>query len=513
MVMRVPALLWAPCLLVGLAGTWELAGRPPDYEVDVRAPASYADEWVFNHAGKDKPPACCVAISGGGIRSAAFGMGVLHGLHEKGLLERVDAVSAVSGGTYTLSWLLLQPYYANLKDGLAPAETFTRMFEEKGDFQKRLEAQASLLEEVTTPVAAVWTPTIDQLFRAFFFMAPDPKQVNHGSLRQGYREAIQWTFHGLPATGRHDRLAVRNRAKYTPTDYAVFANWSVVDPVAFPDLARFARRHALPSFIFNTTLRVDRSHRGLLWATVFELTPLRMGVESYGYADWNALSGPEFRGVRTVNLAPGISGAALSGALQPTGGAARGAVRGLNLDLGYFIPTMTKKKPPFIYLSDGGHSENLGLYSLVRRRCRSIIVIDGEHEPEAAPSDRFSFASYRDLKTRVCQEDGIDVTVPAIDEQTFSSSRPVLKGTIEYGPEGESADLLYVKLALGRPWPGDLPSEVRTHAERDRVFPHDPTTNQRFSPEQFRAYRKLGHWMVVRHAEAFASVGRPSERR
>ena len=30
-----------------------------------------------------------------------------------------------------------------------------------------------------------------------------------------------------------------------------------------------------------------------------------------------------------------------------------------------------------IELSDGGHFENLGLYELVRRRCRLIVVIDG----------------------------------------------------------------------------------------------------------------------------------------
>ncbi|MEP6962200.1 MAG: patatin-like phospholipase family protein, partial [Acidobacteriota bacterium] len=37
-------------------------------------------------------------------------------------------------------------------------------------------------------------------------------------------------------------------------------------------------------------------------------------------------------------------------------------------------------KDRYIYLSDGGHFENLGIYELVRRRCRFIIAGDGEQD-------------------------------------------------------------------------------------------------------------------------------------
>jgi predicted acylesterase/phospholipase RssA len=39
-----------------------------------------------------------LALSGGGFRAAAFHLGVLRGLDQRGLLDRVEAVSAVSGG-------------------------------------------------------------------------------------------------------------------------------------------------------------------------------------------------------------------------------------------------------------------------------------------------------------------------------------------------------------------------------------------------------------------------------
>lgn len=42
-----------------------------------------------------------LALSGGGIRSASFQLGVLQGLASAGLLKYVDYVSAVSGGAYT----------------------------------------------------------------------------------------------------------------------------------------------------------------------------------------------------------------------------------------------------------------------------------------------------------------------------------------------------------------------------------------------------------------------------
>ena len=46
-----------------------------------------------------------LALSGGGIRSAIFGLGVLEALKEQSLLEKVDYLSTVSGGGYIGAWL------------------------------------------------------------------------------------------------------------------------------------------------------------------------------------------------------------------------------------------------------------------------------------------------------------------------------------------------------------------------------------------------------------------------
>src|SRR3984893_2581666 len=45
-----------------------------------------------------------LALSGGGIRSATFNLGVLKALHELGVLKHVDYLSTVSGGGYIGAW-------------------------------------------------------------------------------------------------------------------------------------------------------------------------------------------------------------------------------------------------------------------------------------------------------------------------------------------------------------------------------------------------------------------------
>ena len=41
------------------------------------------------------------------------------------------------------------------------------------------------------------------------------------------------------------------------------------------------------------------------------------------------------------------------------------------------------EKEAWINLSDGGHIENMGVYELLRRRCKFIISIDGEADPQS----------------------------------------------------------------------------------------------------------------------------------
>ena len=48
---------------------------------------------------------CGLALSGGGIRSATFNLGIVQGLARHRLLTRFDYLSTVSGGGYIGAWL------------------------------------------------------------------------------------------------------------------------------------------------------------------------------------------------------------------------------------------------------------------------------------------------------------------------------------------------------------------------------------------------------------------------
>ena len=55
----------------------------------------------FTNAQARQAPLVGLALSGGGVRSATFALGLLRGLAAQGLLRRVDYLSSVSGGGFT----------------------------------------------------------------------------------------------------------------------------------------------------------------------------------------------------------------------------------------------------------------------------------------------------------------------------------------------------------------------------------------------------------------------------
>ena len=76
---------------------------PPDYSTSDERETRLKAFWAAVHGLKGKRSALC--ISGGGIRSATFGLGILQGLARCGLLDKFDYLSTVSGGGYIGSWL------------------------------------------------------------------------------------------------------------------------------------------------------------------------------------------------------------------------------------------------------------------------------------------------------------------------------------------------------------------------------------------------------------------------
>jgi hypothetical protein len=142
-----------------------------------------------------------------------------------------------------------------------------------------------------------------------------------------------------------------------------------------------------------------------------------------------------------------------------------------------------------VYLSDGGHLENLGAFELLRRRCERIIICDAESDPEI----RFGALSRLIRYARVdlgCNIE-IDLDRLRLDESGVSAGHCAI-GTIHYG-NGERGELLYVKLSVT----GDESETIREYRATHPRFPHESTTNQFFTEAQFEAYRHLG-WHIAK---------------
>jgi len=83
--------------------------RVPIAEIsDATLKLDYAHERQFL-GNMDERPRFGLALSGGGTKAAMFAHGVLHGLHNAGILQEVDVISTVSGGGYAALW-----YYTKL---------------------------------------------------------------------------------------------------------------------------------------------------------------------------------------------------------------------------------------------------------------------------------------------------------------------------------------------------------------------------------------------------------------
>lgn len=167
----------------------------------------------------------------------------------------------------------------------------------------------------------------------------------------------------------------------------------------------------------------------------------------------------------------------------------------------------TDSKHPYVYASDGGHFENLGLYEMVRRRCRFIVVVDGGEDP------RCEFEDLSNAIRKIRSDLGVPITLDPCAIKARPAAAPdegrwAMTGTIHYGyrdapkPEDFGAYqgvLIYIKPAFyGR----DEPLDVVNYASAHDAFPHEPTADQFFSEAQFESYRALGKCAIERMCDA-----------
>lgn len=165
-----------------------------------------------------------------------------------------------------------------------------------------------------------------------------------------------------------------------------------------------------------------------------------------------------------------------------------GPDNGLRPMLDELLAQATDEKA-YVYLSDGGHFENLGLYELIRRRCKLIILCDADCDPSYKFDDLVN-------AIELCQVDfGATITLDTDPLQNTLKAgwcrTAFTVGTIEYSDIDGAADtgtIIYLKSAVTR----QNSIVVHSYDRYSKHFPHEPTTNQWFDETQFEAYRLLG---------------------
>jgi Patatin-like phospholipase len=152
----------------------------------------------------------------------------------------------------------------------------------------------------------------------------------------------------------------------------------------------------------------------------------------------------------------------------------------------------------YVYLSDGGHFEDLGLYEMVRRRCRFIVVVD------AGEDRNFAFEDLGNAVRKINIDLGITIQFHGLELLINRPKDPNLEerkkipyhaiGVVKYrkadGEEAGCGDgiILYIKPALHWTEAAGIVSYATAHP----AFPHETTTDQWFTESQFESYRSLG---------------------
>ena len=331
--------------------------------------------------------------------------------------------------------------------------------------------------------------------------------VNEFSLHNAYRNRIVRCYMGATNCDRHAQA---------------FTGFDESDNIFMRNLQKLGA----PFHIVNATLNVVKGKELALQsrkARSFAFTPLYSGFDypesntgSYRLTE-NYSRNARYSGGR-LGTAMAISGAAASPNMgHYTSGAVSFLLTIFSVRLGWWLGNPTKQESweskyprsswkalmneltgttnedqDDVYLSDGGHFENLAIYELIRRRCRVIIACDAGADPSCVCNDLASAVE----KCRVDFNTRIDIDIQAVrpslrlfpgDEKMRGSDTPFARGTIHY-PDGTEGTLIYIKPSLN----AQLPQDVLAYARLAEAFPHQATVDQFFDEAQFESYRSLG---------------------
>ena len=157
----------------------------------------------------------------------------------------------------------------------------------------------------------------------------------------------------------------------------------------------------------------------------------------------------------------------------------------------------------YLYVTDGGHYENLGLVELLRRGCTRIYCFDasgvGHGKAEFDALGEAIALARSELEVEI-DFPGEDLTQLEPDSETKLAEKDVVRGTIRYGGRfaGTEGRLIYVRNTMT----AEASWDARAHQREDPRFPHNSTVDQLYTDQKFEAYRVLGAGAAERAVKA-----------
>lgn len=147
----------------------------------------------------------------------------------------------------------------------------------------------------------------------------------------------------------------------------------------------------------------------------------------------------------------------------------------------------------FVYVTDGGHYENLGLVELIRRGCTEIYCFD------AAGDQLDAFNTLADALSLARTELGVDIDIDPTPITTADGDIPNatdhVVGRVYYPHAPDKPGVIvFSKLAVTT----GIPPDVQAWRAEHPRFPTDGTDDQLYTDQRFEAYRALGSFTAVR---------------
>ncbi|KAL0483663.1 GTPase Der [Acrasis kona] len=145
-----------------------------------------------------------------------------------------------------------------------------------------------------------------------------------------------------------------------------------------------------------------------------------------------------------------------------------------------------------LFLSDGGHFDNLGLYTLLEEQCTDILSFDAGEDRDVSLKDLYSclsMAKDRNIITSIRDVLDYNNLSPNSDpENTFvRTNKNFIDIHVTY-PNGSIGKIIYGKSTLSC----DEEFLVKLYARNDPNFPYTSTADQFFTKSMFDAYVGLG---------------------